>query len=58
MRRSPSRSTIIEKGNWKLVIENNRECYHCAGAHPELCRTYPDRPGFTSMDENGAIEPA
>jgi stachydrine N-demethylase len=51
-------STIIEKGNWKLVIENNRECYHCAGAHPELCRTYPDRPGFTSMDESGAIEPA
>jgi Rieske 2Fe-2S family protein len=51
-------STIIEKGNWKLVIENNRECYHCAGAHPELCRTYPDRPGFTSMDESGAQEPA
>ena len=51
-------STIIEKGNWKLVIENNRECYHCAGSHPELCRTYPDRPGFTSMDETGAIEPA
>ena len=51
-------STIIENGNWKLVIENNRECYHCAGAHPELCRTYPDRPGFTSMDETGAMEPA
>jgi stachydrine N-demethylase len=51
-------STIIEKGNWKLVLENNRECYHCAGAHPELCRTYPDRPGFTSMDESGALEPA
>jgi Rieske 2Fe-2S family protein len=26
---------IIEHGNWKLTIENNRECYHCAG-HPEL----------------------
>lgn len=50
-------STIIEKGNWKLVLENNRECYHCAGSHPSLCRTYPDRPGFTSMDETGAIEP-
>ncbi len=50
-------STIIEKGNWKLVLENNRECYHCAGSHPALCRTYPDRPGYTSMDENGAIEP-
>ncbi|MES1935176.1 aromatic ring-hydroxylating oxygenase subunit alpha [Salinisphaera hydrothermalis] len=29
-------SDIIEKANWKLVIENNRECYHCNGAHPEL----------------------
>jgi glycine betaine catabolism A len=26
---------IIEEGNWKLTIENNRECFHCAG-HPEL----------------------
>lgn len=29
-------SVIIEPGNWKLVMENNRECYHCAGNHPEL----------------------
>jgi len=27
---------IIEKGNWKLVMENNRECYHCVANHPEL----------------------
>jgi Rieske 2Fe-2S family protein len=26
---------IIEHGNWKLTIENNRECFHCSG-HPEL----------------------
>ncbi len=32
-------SNIVEEGNWKLVMENNRECYHCAGSHPELCRT-------------------
>ena len=32
-------SSIVEKGNWKLVIENNRECYHCAGNHPELLNT-------------------
>lgn len=32
-------STIIEKANWKLVIENNRECYHCGGSHPELLKT-------------------
>ena len=50
-------STIVEKGNWKLVMENNRECYHCAGSHPSLCRTFPDRPGYTSQDENGNVEP-
>ena len=29
-------SDIIEEGNWKLTMENNRECYHCAANHPEL----------------------
>lgn len=29
-------SDLIEKGNWKITMENNRECYHCAGNHPEL----------------------
>lgn len=24
--------------NWKLIAENFRECYHCAGGHPEYCR--------------------
>ena len=37
-------STIIEKGNWKLVWENNRECYHCSANHPSLCRTFPEDP--------------
>jgi len=41
-------STIVENGNWKLVWENNRECYHCARNHPELSVTYPDRPTITS----------
>lgn len=27
---------IIEEGNWKLTVENNRECYHCSLNHPEL----------------------
>ena len=26
----------VEEGNWKLTMENNRECYHCASNHPEL----------------------
>ncbi|MFC6669907.1 aromatic ring-hydroxylating oxygenase subunit alpha [Marinobacterium aestuariivivens] len=32
-------SNMYEQANWKLVIENNRECYHCAGNHPELLNT-------------------
>jgi Rieske 2Fe-2S family protein len=27
---------LIEAGNWKLTMENNRECNHCAANHPEL----------------------
>ncbi len=30
---------LHEKANWKLVMENNRECYHCSANHPELLRT-------------------
>ncbi len=43
-------SSIIEKGNWKLVWENNRECYHCGGNHPALCRTFPDDPAITGIE--------
>jgi glycine betaine catabolism A len=43
-------STIIERANWKLVWENNRECYHCAANHPELCRSYPEDPAVTGVD--------
>lgn len=34
-------STLVEHANWKLVMENGRECYHCATGHPELSRTFP-----------------
>ncbi len=43
-------STIVENGNWKLVWENNRECYHCGGNHPSLCRTFPDDPSITGIE--------
>lgn len=43
-------SSIVENGNWKLVIENNRECYHCGGSHPSLCRTFSDNPKIGAMD--------
>lgn len=28
--------------NWKLVLENFLECYHCPTTHPEYCRTNPN----------------
>jgi Rieske 2Fe-2S family protein len=41
----------VEAGNWKLVIENNRECYHCSAGHPELIVT-PSAADFGySVDE-------
>ncbi|WP_424933298.1 aromatic ring-hydroxylating oxygenase subunit alpha [Amaricoccus macauensis] len=46
-------SSIIENGNWKLVWENNRECYHCGGNHPSLCITYDDDPGITGIGLDG-----
>ena len=49
-------STIIEQANWKLVWENNRECYHCAANHPELIRTFPEDPTATGV-EDAASEP-
>jgi glycine betaine catabolism A len=27
--------------NWKIVIENYLECYHCSSIHPELCKVTP-----------------
>jgi Rieske 2Fe-2S family protein len=35
-------STLIEAANWKLVMENARECYHCRARHPELMQVLPD----------------
>jgi Rieske 2Fe-2S family protein len=34
-------STLIERANWKLVMENARECYHCAARHPGLSVPFP-----------------
>jgi glycine betaine catabolism A len=38
--------------NWKVLLENYNECYHCAGVHPELCRVVPafKRQGGAELD--------
>ncbi|HEY5264822.1 MAG TPA: aromatic ring-hydroxylating dioxygenase subunit alpha [Steroidobacteraceae bacterium] len=46
-------SSIVEHANWKLVWENNRECYHCSANHPELIRSFSDAPTVTGI--NGGL---
>ena len=29
------------EANWKVLLENYNECYHCGPVHPELCRLVP-----------------
>jgi glycine betaine catabolism A len=36
--------------NWKIIIENYQECYHCSSIHPELCRVSPPQSG-DNLDE-------
>ncbi len=31
--------------NWKLIVENYHECYHCSTIHPELCAVTPPDSG-------------
>ncbi len=31
--------------NWKLIVENYHECYHCSTIHPELCQVSPPDSG-------------
>jgi len=35
--------------NWKIVVENYHECYHCTSIHPELCRVTPPSSGDSSV---------
>jgi glycine betaine catabolism A len=32
---------MVEEANWKLVMDNARECYHCPTGHPELAVSFP-----------------
>jgi Rieske 2Fe-2S family protein len=52
-----SQVDILEHGNWKLTIENNRECFHCAG-HPELLCSLFDFFGEIDVERMSAAERA
>ncbi|OON71605.1 aromatic ring-hydroxylating oxygenase subunit alpha [Streptomyces tsukubensis] len=36
------RVTYDVRANWKLIVENFMECYHCATIHPELTDVLPE----------------
>ncbi len=46
---------FIEQGNWKMVMENSRECYHCATGHKELMLTFLDIYDWSNPDEAADI---
>lgn len=46
---------LVEHGNWKMVMENSRECYHCATGHKELMRTFLDIYDWSNPEEAADI---
>ncbi len=47
--------TLVERANWKLVMENARECYHCAVNHPELSVTFPVGRRSLTVEEQASV---
>ena len=43
--RSAARHDYEIAANWKLVVENYHECYHCSSIHPALCKVSPPDSG-------------
>ncbi|SDE42868.1 aromatic ring-hydroxylating oxygenase subunit alpha [Ruegeria marina] len=38
--RIAARTSYPVAANWKLLVENYNECYHCTAAHPEFSRSH------------------
>jgi Rieske 2Fe-2S family protein len=58
--RRVKRITYDVQANWKVMLENYNECYHCAGVHPELCKIVPGFKvrGGSELDWERGIEHA
>ena len=48
------RITYDVAANWKLIIENFMECYHCTSIHPELTAVIPEFRGGLASQAHGA----
>lgn len=40
-----ARHEYVVRANWKVIVENYHECYHCPHIHPELCAVSPPTSG-------------
>ncbi|MGZ6546289.1 MAG: RHO alpha subunit C-terminal catalytic domain-containing protein, partial [Actinomycetota bacterium] len=51
------RVTYDVRANWKTIVENYNECYHCGPVHPELCEVVPafKREGGRELDWDAGI---
>lgn len=47
-----TRHTYEVGANWKVLVENNRECYHCRVTHPEFSTTNYD----LGLDGDGRMD--
>ena len=43
------------KANWKLIVQNYSECYHCALVHPELTRLTPPTGGQNDLTDGAFL---
>jgi len=50
------RGDYATEGNWKLVVENFFECYHCLSAHPEYCAVHPKEFVLAIADDYAAYQ--
>ncbi|MGE8081140.1 aromatic ring-hydroxylating oxygenase subunit alpha [Peribacillus loiseleuriae] len=42
------------KANWKIIVENFQECYHCSAIHPELTAALPEfKSGIGTQNQVG-----
>jgi glycine betaine catabolism A len=48
-----ARRNYLVEANWKLIVENYHECYHCSSLHPELCEVSPPNSG-SNLEPDGS----
>lgn len=53
-----AQTETVEHANWKLVMENNRECYHCEASHPELTCVFFPTYGYAEEEIPARLLPA